>query len=67
MEKLEHPPRVHHIFSIPKDEAFLRDQQKFAKEHSWFSVQRLDGYTHFPALEDPRTVADIIENSLKAP
>jgi len=67
LEELERPPRVHHIFSIPKDEAFLRDQEKFAEEHSWFRVQRLDGHSHFPALEDPQTVADIIERSLKAP
>jgi len=58
------PPHVTHLFSIPKDENFLKEQQEFAKNHSWFSVHRLDGKTHFPALECPGAVSKDIEDFL---
>src|ERR1022692_3517199 len=60
MSELQNPPDVLHLFSIPKDQAFLKEQQDFAKHRSWFSVSRLDGRTHFPSLERPEIVAAAI-------
>jgi len=62
LEKLGSPPTVLHIFSIPKDEKFLKAQQEFARTHRRFRVERLEGKTHFPALEDPLRVSVLIEN-----
>jgi pimeloyl-ACP methyl ester carboxylesterase len=40
LEKLgPSPPRVLHIYSIPKDDAFLKSQEVYSREHSWFSVE----------------------------
>jgi pimeloyl-ACP methyl ester carboxylesterase len=57
MSELRNPPPILHLFSIPKDEAFLAEQQNFAKNHPWFKVRRLDGKTHFPSLECADVVA----------
>ena len=66
LEKLgPSPPRVLHIYSIPKDDAFLKGQEVYAGEHSWFNVERLNGITHFPALENPEAVAVLINSFLK--
>ena len=62
MSELENPPPVLHLFSIPKDQAFLTEQQDFAKNHPWFRVRRLDGKTHFPSLECPEIVAAAIRD-----
>lgn len=48
MSELRNPPPILHLFSIPKDQAFLAQQQDFAEDHPWFKVRRLDGKTHFP-------------------
>lgn len=58
------PPRVLHLFSQPRDPAFLDAQQGFAREHPWFGVQRLDATSHFPALEAPAATAAAIEGWL---
>lgn len=57
IDSLAKAPPVLHMYSIPKDEAFLTAQQGFAQTHPWFSVRRLDGKTHFPCLERPEVVA----------
>ena len=67
LDGLVKPPRVLHIYSIPKDDAFLYALEQFAIDHSWFKVHRLDGATHFPALEDPQAVADKIEEFTGVP
>ncbi|MDJ0272438.1 MAG: alpha/beta hydrolase [Candidatus Caldarchaeum sp.] len=62
LSELEPPPHVLHLFSLPKDEAYLRVQNEFAKNHQWFSAYRLNANTHFPALEEPKTVSAFIND-----
>jgi len=42
-----------HLFSQPRAAGFLTGQQEFSAANPWFSVKRMDGVTHFPALEIP--------------
>jgi len=57
---LDPPPRVLHLYSVPKDEEYLAAQQGFATSHPWYQVRRLDTSTHFPTLEAPDVVAAAI-------
>jgi pimeloyl-ACP methyl ester carboxylesterase len=49
-----------HLYSQPRDPALLALQQDFARANKWFSVERLDTRSHFPALEAPETVVQAI-------
>ena len=42
---------VLHLYSQPRAPDFLAAQEAFARAHSWFTVTRLDGVSHFPQLE----------------
>jgi pimeloyl-ACP methyl ester carboxylesterase len=42
---------VLHLYFQPRAPDFLAAQQAFARAHSWFTVTRLDGVSHFPQLE----------------
>jgi pimeloyl-ACP methyl ester carboxylesterase len=42
---------VLHLYSQPRAPDFLAAQEAFARAHSWFTVKRLDGVSHFPQLE----------------
>ena len=49
-----------HLFSQPRVPEYLAAQETFSAANPWFSVKRLDGVSHFPALELPdRTAAEI--------
>lgn len=54
------PPTLIHIYAQPSAPEVLAGQRAFAREHAWFSVQRLDGASHFPTLELPRACAALI-------
>jgi hypothetical protein len=43
--------RVDYVHESPKAPDFLGAQEAFARAHSWFTVKRLDGVSHFPQLE----------------
>jgi len=45
-------------------DAFLAGQQDFSAANPWFSARRLNGVTHFPALEIPDATAAEIERFL---
>jgi pimeloyl-ACP methyl ester carboxylesterase len=62
--ELDHKPDVLHLFSQPRAAGFLAGQQEFSAANPWFSVKRLDGATHFPALEIPDVTAAEIEKFL---
>jgi hypothetical protein len=52
------------LYSQPRTAGFLGSQQEFSAANPWFSVQRLNGVTHFPALETPDATAAEIERFL---
>ena len=53
-----------HLFSQPRADEYLAGQRKFSAPNLWFSAKRLDGVTHFPALEIPDATAAEIESFL---
>ncbi len=54
-------PNILHLFSQPRVPEFLVAQETFSAANPWFSVRRLDGVSHFPALELPDGTAAEIE------
>ena len=52
------------LYSQPRTAGFLGSQQEFSAANPCFSVQRLNGVTHFPALETPDATAAEIERFL---
>ncbi len=61
LAELPKRPQTLHLYTQPRDAGFLATQERFAAEHPWFHVHRLDGGTHFSSLESPREVARAIE------
>jgi len=57
---LDSPVPTLHLYCQPRDAATLEEQRAFARKNDWFHVDRLDGYSHFPALELPEAVADAV-------
>jgi pimeloyl-ACP methyl ester carboxylesterase len=55
------PPRVLHLYGQPPAQEYLEAQQRFAAEHEWFTVCRVEARTHFLMLERPNEVASEIE------
>lgn len=61
------PPRpVLHLYGQPAAPDYLEVQERFAAEHDWFSVRRLDARTHFSMIEVPEAVAAGIEEAVAA-
>jgi pimeloyl-ACP methyl ester carboxylesterase len=58
---LEPPVGVLHLYGQPEDPAFLAAQQQYARQHSWFTVRKLNCPTHFAMIERPEEVAQAIE------
>jgi pimeloyl-ACP methyl ester carboxylesterase len=57
LARLAPPVPTLHLYSQPRDPAYLAAQQDFARANPWFRVQRLDARSHFPALEVPELTA----------
>ena len=55
--KLDPAPPTLHLYAQPNDPSFLQAQQRFAAEHAWFEVQKLDAASHFPIFEVPDAIA----------
>lgn len=56
-----------HVYAQPADDAFLAAQERYAAEHPWFSVRRLEGAaSHFPSIEVPAQLAREIERAVAA-
>ena len=49
------------MYGQPQDPEYLDVQHRFAAEHDWFSVLKLDARTHFAMLEAASEVADAVE------
>jgi hypothetical protein len=52
------------VLIAPRTAGFLVGQQEFSAANPWFSARRLNGVTHFPALEIPDATAAEIERFL---
>jgi pimeloyl-ACP methyl ester carboxylesterase len=66
LSELEPPRRVLHLYGQPPTPEYLDAQRRFAAEHDWFSVCRLDARTHFSMIEAPEAVAGAIEEMARA-
>jgi pimeloyl-ACP methyl ester carboxylesterase len=55
------PPTVLHLYGQPPSEEYLEAQLRFAAEHEWFTVRRVEARTHFLMIERPNEVASEIE------
>lgn len=62
--ELDYKPELLHLYSQPRTDGYLAGQQEFSTANPWFSAQRLNGATHFPALEIPDITAAKIERFL---
>jgi hypothetical protein len=51
------------LYGQPATPEYLDAQQRFAAEHEWYSVRRLDARTHFSMIEAPGEVAAEIERT----
>ena len=58
------PDILLHLFSQPPTAEFIAGQQMFSVANPWFSFKRLDGVSHFPALEISDATAAEIERFL---
>ena len=61
-ERLEPPVPVLHAYGQPHDTEYLELQRRFAVEHDWFTVLKLDATTHFAMLEEAPRLANAIES-----
>lgn len=61
LSAIDPKPNILHLFSQPRVLEFLAAQETFSAANPWFSVKRLDGVSHFPALELPDGTAAEIE------
>jgi hypothetical protein len=60
LSRLSPPVSVLHVFAQPRAPEYLAAQESFAREHSWYSVHRLEGVSQFPTLEVPEETARVI-------
>jgi pimeloyl-ACP methyl ester carboxylesterase len=60
------PPPVLHVYGQPPAAAYLEAQERFARDHAWFGVRRIEARTHFSMLEAPAEVAAAIEQHAQA-
>jgi pimeloyl-ACP methyl ester carboxylesterase len=51
-----------HAYAQPEDPGVLAAQEAYAAAHPWFTVRRLPARSHFPTLEIPEAMADIIDD-----
>ncbi|MDN5680696.1 MAG: alpha/beta hydrolase [Ewingella sp.] len=62
---LKKPPKSLHIYSLDRDDEYLALQQRFAAEHDFFKVKRLqNAKTHLAVLENPEEVLQGIRGVL---
>lgn len=61
LSELDSKPDFLHLFAQPRAPEYLEAQEAFSVANPWFSMKRLDGVSHFPALELPDETAAEIE------
>jgi pimeloyl-ACP methyl ester carboxylesterase len=69
LARLDPPCPTLHLYSQPREAAYLALQQEFARKHPWFKVQRIEARSQFPALEVPddvsRAILDFVNAGVK--
>jgi len=65
MSKLSPSVPVLHVYAQPRMSEYLSRQESFARDHSWFSVHRLEAVSHFPTLEAPDETASLITEFIR--
>lgn len=65
--RMDPPVPILHVYGQPQDPEYLDLQRRFAAEHDWFSVLKLDVSTHFAMLEAAPEVADAVESFVSRP
>jgi pimeloyl-ACP methyl ester carboxylesterase len=63
--KLAPPVRVLHAYGQPDDPEYLELQRRFADDHDWFAVQKLDAVTHFAMIETATELSQRIEQFVR--
>ncbi|TPG60759.1 alpha/beta fold hydrolase [Ewingella americana] len=57
LAQLKNPPKMWHIYSLDRNDDYLSLQQRFASQHDFFDVKRLENAkTHLAVLEKPQDV-----------
>ncbi|WP_459175964.1 alpha/beta fold hydrolase [Ewingella americana] len=57
LEQFKSPPKMWHIYSLDRNDDYLTLQQRFASQHDFFNVKRLENAkTHLAVLEKPQDV-----------
>jgi pimeloyl-ACP methyl ester carboxylesterase len=64
LARLEPSTPTLHAYAQPDDPGFLTAQRAFAAAHPWFEVHKIDASSHFPTLEVPDRVAELVEGAL---
>jgi pimeloyl-ACP methyl ester carboxylesterase len=59
--RLDPPVPVLHAYGQPQDPEYLDLQRRYAREHDWFTVEKLDATTHFAMIETASELAYAIE------
>ena len=55
---LDPPPPTLHLYAQPPEADYLHAQHRFAADHPWFQVARLNAASHFPVFELPDAIAE---------
>jgi hypothetical protein len=65
LSKFSPPVDVLHVYAQPRAPEFLSAQEEFARDHSWYSVHRLEGVSQFPTVEVPDETAGVIREFIQ--
>jgi pimeloyl-ACP methyl ester carboxylesterase len=66
LSALDPAPAALHLYAQPSDDDYLAAQRDVAATQPWFTVARLDARSHFPMLEIPGEMAELIEGWARA-
>ncbi|MGO0059801.1 alpha/beta fold hydrolase [Brevibacillus fluminis] len=62
MAALDPKRPIVHIYSQAAADGYEEMQQTFKEKHPWFDFKHIPGKTHFPTLESPDAVANLISD-----
>ena len=62
---LDPPAPTLHLYAQPPDAGYLDVQRAFAARHPWFEVEKVEARSHFPTLEVPERVVELVERFIR--